>query len=80
MTGNLERIEDQLRRGLEGGARHGPAVLELLAGGHRSQAHARAIGGSRCGQDEKHQAQCDGRELASHALISVRVIGVLCFL
>ena len=27
-----ERIEDQLRRGLEGGAWHGLAVLERLAG------------------------------------------------
>jgi len=25
MMGELERIEDQLRRGLEGGACHGPA-------------------------------------------------------
>jgi hypothetical protein len=32
MMGELERIVDQLRRGLKGGAWHGPAVLELLAG------------------------------------------------
>ena len=41
--GELERIEDQLRRGLEGGAWHGPAVLELLAGVTAAQAHARPI-------------------------------------
>ena len=45
--GERERIEDQLRRGLEGGAWHGPAVLELLAGVTAAQAHARPIPGAR---------------------------------
>ena len=44
--GELERIEDQLRRGLEGGAWHGRAVLELLAGITAAQAHARPIPGA----------------------------------
>jgi hypothetical protein len=47
MMGERERIEDQLRRGLEGGAWHGPAVLELLAGVIAAQAHARPIPGAR---------------------------------
>jgi hypothetical protein len=47
MMGELERIEEQLRRGLEGGAWHGPAVLELLAGVTAAQAHARPIPGAR---------------------------------
>ena len=42
----LERIEDQMRRALEGGAWHGPAVLELLAGVTAAQAHARPIAGA----------------------------------
>src|SRR5215470_8593899 len=46
MMGELERIEDQLRRGLEGGAWHGPAVLELLAGVTPAQARARPIPGA----------------------------------
>jgi uncharacterized damage-inducible protein DinB len=44
-VGELERIEDQLRRALEGGAWHGPAVLELLAGVSPDQAQARPIPG-----------------------------------
>ena len=32
MTSELERLEEQLRRTLEGGAWHGPSVLEVLAG------------------------------------------------
>ena len=47
MMGELERIGDQVRRGLEGGAWHGPAVLELLAGVTAAQAHARPIPGAR---------------------------------
>src|SRR5262249_31214448 len=47
MMGELERIADQLRRGLEGGAWHGPAVLELLAGVTAAQAHARPLPGAR---------------------------------
>ena len=41
-----ERIGDQLRRALEGGAWHGPAVLELLAGVTAEHAHARPIPGA----------------------------------
>jgi hypothetical protein len=41
----LARIEDQLRRALEGGAWHGPAVLEVLAGVTPDQARARLIPG-----------------------------------
>jgi uncharacterized damage-inducible protein DinB len=43
--GELERIEDQLRRAVEGGAWHGPAVLELLTGVSHDQAQARPIRG-----------------------------------
>jgi uncharacterized damage-inducible protein DinB len=32
MSSELERLEEQLRRTLEGGAWHGPSVLEALAG------------------------------------------------
>jgi len=39
------RIVDQLQRTLEGGAWHGPAVLELLEGVTASQAHAHPIPG-----------------------------------
>ncbi|HEY1380728.1 MAG TPA: DinB family protein [Gemmataceae bacterium] len=40
-----ERLADQLRRAMEGGAWHGPAVLEALAGVSAAQAAARpAIG------------------------------------
>ena len=42
----LERIADQLRRGLEGEAWHGPAVLEVLAGVTAEQAAARPIPGA----------------------------------
>jgi hypothetical protein len=44
--GEVERIEDQLRRGMEGEAWHGPAVLELLAGVTWAQAQARPIAGA----------------------------------
>jgi DinB superfamily len=43
MMSELERIEDQLQRSFEGGAWHGPAVLELLAGVTAAQAHVRPI-------------------------------------
>jgi len=43
----LARIADQLRRSFEGEAWHGPAVLELLAGGSAEQAQARPIPGVR---------------------------------
>jgi uncharacterized damage-inducible protein DinB len=42
----LQRIEDQLRRALEGEAWHGPAVLEVLAGVSADQARARPIPGA----------------------------------
>src|SRR3954447_9012606 len=42
----MARIEDQLRRALEGGAWHGPAVLELLAGMTIDQAGAQPIAGA----------------------------------
>ena len=42
----LARIEDQLRRALEGGAWHGPAVLELLDGVTAEQARAHPIAGA----------------------------------
>lgn len=44
--GELARIEDQLRRALEGGAWHGPAVLEVLAGVTPDQARVRPIPGA----------------------------------
>lgn len=44
--GEPERIADQLRRVLEGGAWHGPAVLEVLAGVTPEQAHARPVPGA----------------------------------
>ncbi len=43
----LARIEDQLRRTLEGEAWHGPAILELLAGIAPEQAQTRPIPGVR---------------------------------
>jgi uncharacterized damage-inducible protein DinB len=45
MTGELERLEDQLRRSFEGEAWHGPAVLEVLAGVSADQAAARPVAG-----------------------------------
>jgi uncharacterized damage-inducible protein DinB len=41
----LERIQDQLRRAMEGGAWHGQAVVELLDGVTHEQAFARPIAG-----------------------------------
>jgi len=41
MSTELERIEDQLKRAFEGGAWHGPAVLEILKGVTAAQAAAR---------------------------------------
>jgi uncharacterized damage-inducible protein DinB len=46
MMSDTARIEDQLRRALEGVAWHGPAVLELLAGVTPEQAQARPIPGA----------------------------------
>jgi uncharacterized damage-inducible protein DinB len=42
----IERIQDQLRRSFEGGAWHGPAVLELLADVNATQAAAHPIPGA----------------------------------
>jgi len=41
--GEIQRIEDQLKRSFEGGAWHGPGVLEVLAGVTAQQAAARPI-------------------------------------
>jgi uncharacterized damage-inducible protein DinB len=46
MSSELRRIEDQLRRSLEGDAWHGPAVLETLQGVTAEQAHAYPIAGA----------------------------------
>lgn len=45
MTGEIERLENQLRRSFEGDAWHGPAVLEVLAGIAADQAAARPVAG-----------------------------------
>ena len=42
----LTRIENQLRRGLEGEAWHGPAVFELLSGISPEQAHIQPVPGA----------------------------------
>ena len=46
MSSELRRIEDQLKRSLEGNAWHGPAVLETLRGVTAAQAHAHPITGA----------------------------------
>lgn len=46
MTGELKRLEEQLERALEGGAWHGPSVLESLAGVSAEQAAAHPIQGA----------------------------------
>ena len=46
MSTELERIEDQLKRAFEGGAWHGPSVLEVLKGVTASQATARPLAGA----------------------------------
>ena len=46
MTVEASRLEEQLRRALEGEAWHGPAVLELLAGLSASQAASHPIAGA----------------------------------
>ena len=46
MSSELRRIEDQLKRSLEGDAWHGPAVLETLQGVTAAQAHAHPIAGA----------------------------------
>ena len=46
MSGELKRLEEQLRRALEGEAWHGPSLLESLAGVSAEQAAARPIAGA----------------------------------
>src|SRR5215470_15533810 len=46
MTAEVNRLEDQLRRALEGEAWHGPSVLELLAGVSAAQAASHPIAGA----------------------------------
>jgi uncharacterized damage-inducible protein DinB len=46
MSSELQRLEEQLRRSLEGGAWHGPAVLEALEGVSPEQAAAHPIAGA----------------------------------
>ena len=46
MTTEANRLEDQLRRALEGEAWHGPSVLELLAGVSAAQAASHPIAGA----------------------------------
>ena len=46
MTAEADRLDDQLRRALEGEAWHGPAVLELLAGVSAAQAASHPIPGA----------------------------------
>lgn len=46
MTRELHRLDEQLRRALEGEAWHGPAVLELLAGVSAAQAASHPIAGA----------------------------------
>jgi len=46
MTAEVNRLEDQLRRALEGEAWHGPSVLESLAGISAAQAASHPIAGA----------------------------------
>ena len=46
MSTELQRIEDQLKRAFEGGAWHGPSVLEVLKDVTASQAVARPVPGA----------------------------------
>jgi uncharacterized damage-inducible protein DinB len=46
MTAEINRLEEQLRRALEGEAWHGPSVLELLAGLSAAQAASHPIAGA----------------------------------
>jgi hypothetical protein len=46
MTAEVNRLEEQLRRALEGEAWHGPSVLELLAGLSVAQAASHPIPGA----------------------------------
>jgi uncharacterized damage-inducible protein DinB len=46
MTSEVDRLEEQLRRALEGEAWHGPSVLESLAGVSAAQAASHPIAGA----------------------------------
>ncbi len=46
MASEVARIADQLRRSFEGGAWHGPALLEVLDGVTAKQAAARPVAGA----------------------------------
>ncbi|MFB3908893.1 MAG: DinB family protein [Candidatus Eisenbacteria bacterium] len=46
MTAEVNRLDEQLRRALEGKAWHGPSVLELLAGVSAAQAAGHPIAGA----------------------------------
>jgi hypothetical protein len=46
MEGELRRLEEQLRRSVEGGPWHGPSVLETLEGVSAEQAAAHPIAGA----------------------------------
>jgi uncharacterized damage-inducible protein DinB len=46
MTAEVNRLDDQLRRALEGEAWHGPSVLELLAGLSAAQAASHPVAGA----------------------------------
>ena len=46
MTAESTRLEEQLRRAMEGGAWHGPAVLELLEGVTAEEARLHPIDGA----------------------------------
>jgi uncharacterized damage-inducible protein DinB len=46
MTSEVKRIQEQLKRGFEGEAWHGPSVLQLLAGVNAVDAAARPIAGA----------------------------------
>jgi len=46
MTAEVDRLDDQIRRALEGEAWHGPSILELLAGVSASQAASHPVAGA----------------------------------
>lgn len=46
MSAEVTRLEDQLKRALEGEAWHGPSVLELLAGVSAAQAASHPVAGA----------------------------------
>jgi uncharacterized damage-inducible protein DinB len=46
MSTEANRIQEQLKRSFEGGAWHGPSILELLADVDAAKAAARPIGGA----------------------------------